>query len=349
MKNTKKILLDVFIDELYESLHINKLGLKAVKYSNQINYSICPIENTISFDKELLKENLSNYYFDFTRINEQILNEIFSNLINKFPKLLFSQLSSLSPFQSHRKGIDGIFNTLVLSLKNEDLITYLKSYNDKQFICNNYYAFSKLLDEIHKKFKDDSEFISILLHNFHLHSKLIKKTKGNIIATRSWCIKNLNNIEKFEHFFANDSKEPLFVNLKFNNHLLFLNVETIQTNFVLNNAQGIKRYEDFLKSLLVIINSEKIKKELNIHSAFGQFVFDKSIYQITFFNEKIINCDIIEKYVPFLLQVICDYFNRESQITDDFENQVFKGFQYYLLNEKLIPLGKISNVKIGKI
>lgn len=341
----KENLLDVFVNYLLEELDSHRLGFKVSTISTVhnvsiFNYAICPIEDSISFDADFVKENLLAYYYSLNLNNRMIVPTIMHKLITNHSELLFKQLSILGPFFGNKRGMEDCFPALDYSFITNDMIHYLKNYNDKKLLSPTYYCFERLLDEISKRFKDHAEYKNILLHIFNIHSTLIKKTNGNLLATRSWCMKNLYNTTDFEPFYTIVYSEPLFVTVPYKTSLLFIDLKTIQARFLLNDAKGNERYHIFLKSFTHILNFTQIKKELNIEKVEGHFVFDKKTFQLTFFSHDQLNYAIIEKNITTLLDVLCQYSNSDSKNIEDFENQIYKAFQYHLLNDKLIPLKK---------
>lgn len=343
-------LLNLFIDKLYTMLKSEQLGFKLNKYGNGQDYTVTDLKNSdvIDFDKQFLLDNLSDYFFSLKRNQKDLLPILFHALISEHPQVVFNQLSSFPIFHKYRNGIDDSFPSLDCIFEKEDLALYLMHYNDKPLICQNYHCFNKLLNEIHQRFKSHINYISILLHNFKIHSKLIKKTNGNIIATRSWCINYLNNTEGFEDFITLKNDKPLFHKIEYHTLLKFIDIEIVQSRFVINNAKGIDDYKNFFKSLNFILNSPLIKKELCIERTEGQFVFDKKQYQLTIFSKKELNSDIIEENIVVLLNAVCDYYNKTNKQMSDFEGFVFKFFQFHSLQKKLVPLGKKSE-KMQKI
>lgn len=348
MKNN---LLDLFIECLSEELNFRKLGLKEMKYNNDSHYVICKIEDSINFDNQLLKEKLSDFYYALTKDTIDVVSHILHILIFKFPEIVFSQLTSLSPFNKHIKGLNDSFPALKCSFKTEDLAIYLANYSEKNLICNNYSCFTILLNKLKTEFKNHKDFNNILLHNFKLHANLIKKADGNLIGTRSWCIENINNnhIEIFEPFFNIEYTKPLFLNLQYNTTIKIFDIKALQSNFVLQDAKGVKRYKEFLRSFTHVLNINLIKKEFKIDKTEGQLVFDNTGYQLTFFHQNNLDNIHLEKNLSFLLKVLCEYWNLNNTDSDNFDNNIFKSFQYHLLNNKLIPLGKKNEAILSKI
>lgn len=341
-------LLDLFIDKLYYHLKEKKIGFKEQKYGNGSDFNICDVEESIDFDKQFLTEHIRDYFFNLRRKEKEILPIIFKDILKENGQLLYKNLSSLPILDSYRKGLDNSFPSLVLIFEIEDLANYLGNYKDKPFVCTNYYCFTKLLEEINKHFKSHKNYESIILHNFKIHSKLIRRTNGNIIATRSWCLSNISNLDPFEEFIKLDNKDNLFTSLELEVLPIFINFKSLQANFLLEKAKGIEKYKEMLKSLTHILNYEHVKKLLDIEHVEGNFVLDNKQFQLTFFSQKKLNCDTIEKNVTFLIQSICDYFNKVEKEALDFENQIFKVFQFHTLNQKLTPLGK-EKEKVTKI
>jgi hypothetical protein len=357
MKNN---LLNLFINKLYNKLKSENLGFKTVYFSNGYEYIISDLINSdiIDYNHKFLLDNLKDYFFNLIKNHQDFLPIIFHDLIIEYPEILFTQLSSFPIFGKFRKGLDDCFHYLDSIFNHEDLSIYLQNYIDKQFICSNYYSFERMLNEINKRFKFHNNYEKIILHNLKIHSKLIKKTNGNKIATRSWCIKNLNNIYNFEEFITFKEDKKLFHKIEYFTTLIFINIETIELKYILNNVNGFNSsyiYKNFIKSLISILNSNLIKTLLNIERVEGQLIFDNQKYQLTFFSKKELNSLIIEEDIEILLNGICEYYNKNdknNKKSDDFEDFVLKFFQIQKLNKKLnekfIPLNKKSE-KVTKI
>lgn len=347
----QKNLLDLFIEYLGEELNVRKLGLKEMKYNNGSHYVICKIKDSIDFDNQFLKEKLSDFYYDLTTDTIDVVSHILHMLIVKHADFVFSQLTLLSPFNKHRKGLDDSFPALYCSFTTEDLAIYLANYSEKRLVCNNYYCFTTLLNKLKNEFKDHKNYINILLHNFKLHATLIKKSNGNLIGTRSWCIEHINNnhIKLFEPFFNIEYTKPLFLDLPYNTTIKFFDIKALQSNFVLQDAKGVKRYKEFLRSFIHVLNINLIKKEFKIDKAEGQLVFDNTGYQVTFFHQNNLDNINLEKNLSFLLKVLCEYWNLNTSDSTNFDNNIFKSFQYHLLNNRLIPLGKKDEARLSKI
>lgn len=357
----KENLLDVFITYLSEDLTFYNLGFKkniskGLRNQPLISYSVTNEPDSLPFDHAFLKKYFLSYYYTLNRHCENLVPNLMHKLLINHSDLLFTQLSSLPVFQKDSsalnkrssRGIEDFFPALEYSFASEDLLIYFKNYKDKNLFSPNYYSFSRLLREVTTRFKEEALYEEILLHIFELHSVLIKKTSGNIIAIRSWCLNNLFHPEKFESFFTIEDNESLLVTLPYQTCLKFINLKTVQNNFLLNDATGNGSYHQFLKSFVHILNFPEIKKELKIERAEGFFIFDKKTFQITFFSQNVLNDVTIDKNIAILLEVLCHYSNMTNKNIDDMENQIFKGFQYHLLNNKLVPLGHKTE-KVGKI
>lgn len=346
----KENLLSLFLNKLHSKLKSENLGFKVTKYATSQEYSITELEKAEikDFDTQFLQDNLSDYFFSLRRNNKELLSIIFHELITECPQHVFTQLSTFPVFHTFRKSIDDSFPSLDCIFERDDLILYLKNYKDKDLICNNYYGFERLLNEINRRFQSHKEYEEIVLHNFKVHSTLIKKAKGNIIATRSWCIKNLNIIDDFEEFITLKDDKPLFYHVEDSILLKFLDVSIVQSKYVINNAKGTEDYKNLFKSLISVLNSPLLKKELQLSRVEGQFVFDNKNYQITFFSPNKLNSDIIEEDICVLLTAICEYYNKEQKQANDFDGFIFKVFQYHSLKKRLVPLGRKSE-KVPKI
>lgn len=338
----KDNLLDLFIDKLYLLLKSENLGFQVSKYANGQDYTISELINSDidNFDKHFLSEHLSDYFFSLKRSHKNLLSVIFHELLFEHPQVVYTQLSSFPIFNKFRQSIHDCFPSLDCMFEKEDLALYLSNYKDKSLFCKNYYCFEKLLNEITMRFPSHKNYEAIILHNFKVHSKLIKRANGNIIATRSWCSRNLNSTSHFEEFITIKNDKPLFPKIQFHTLLKFIDMDIVQSQYVINSAKGMNAYKQFFKSLTFILNSNLIKKELDIERVEGQLVFDNQQYQLTIFSTKALNSDIIESDISVLLNAICEYSNQNEKQASDFESFVFKFFQFHSLQKKLVPLGR---------
>lgn len=338
---TKENLLTLFSDCLYTVLKSHNLGFKCYSDNDFIITDLTK-SDIVDFDRTFILNNLSSC----SRIiinKKNHLPFIFHELISKYPEIVYSQLSSFSAilFHSDEKGIS--LYSLQHLFEKEDLVQFLKNYTDTHFIFTRFYSFSSFLSDINSLFKNHDDYDNIILHQLKIHSKLIKKSQGNIIQLRAWCYKHVNSLKKFEEFIYLKNEKPLFSTIKLNTLLKFIDVETTKIQYSLINPNfnygSIDIYGDFFKSFILMLNSPSMKKELQIEEAEGSFVFHKKNYQLIFFSKNKLDTDLIEEKITLLLQAVCDYHNTNNSKDNDFEFSVFKNFLFYQLQKKLTPTG----------
>jgi len=122
-------------------------------------------------------------------------------------------------------------------------------------------------------------------------------------------------------------------------------------NYILTKASGIKRYEDFLKSCMSLLNNSKMKYFLNIEKAEGSFIFEKKKYQITFFSNENLNIIETQNFLHILFNIVKDKYNTISTNNDllYFDDYVFKNLNYIKLSDKISSKEIITKDKKTKI
>lgn len=345
----KKSLKSIFIDELSIYLKQNNLIISHKVFSNFSRYELIDNIDNLPIDISFLEEHLSKYFSDLISNKNHILHYITHNIITKYPNFLFKDFNSIL-FNNLRNNLSDNWHVLSCIFNSEDLLVFLENFQDKKLLSTNFCSFRSLLDNIAKEFKNHSKFESVIFNIFSLHKKLILKNNGNIIGARSWCHYHLQNTEKFEEFFHKET-QPVFDTIEYKTTLIFLDIQSLQMNYILTKASGIKRYEDFLKSCISLLNNSKMKYFLNIEKAEGSFIFEKKKYQITFFSNENLNIIETQNFLNVLFNIVKDKYNIISTNSDweDFNDYVFKNLNYLKLSDKIISKDTIIKEKKTKI
>lgn len=345
----KKSLKSIFIDELSIYLKQNNLIISHKVFSNFSRYELIDNIDNLPIDISFLEEHLSKYFSDLISNKNHILHYITHNIITKYPNFLFKDFHSIL-FNNLRNNLSDNWHVLSCIFNSEDLLVFLENFQDKKLLSTNFYSFRSLLDNIAKEFKNHSKFESVIFNIFLLHKKLILKNNGNIIGARSWCHYHLGNIDKFEPFFHKET-QPVFYNIEYKTTLIFLDIQSLQMNYVLTKASGIKRYEDFLKSCISLLNNQRMKYFIDIDKAEGNFIFEKKKYQITFFSNENLNISETQKFLHILFNIVKDKYNTISTNNDllDFDDYVFKNLNYIKLSDKISSKEIITKDKKTKI